>query len=130
MNELQISEIARNYGLIIGGLIGLYFAWKRVSASIRQADASLQQADLARRDHVAELLNRSVGQLTNDKLEITLGAIYTLRQIARDFPDLSAPTLELLATYLRESSKAYGDNEPPVDVREIMGILRDRVAQS
>jgi len=53
-----------------------------------------------------------------------------LRQIARDFPDLSAPTLELLATYLRESSKAYGDNEPPVDVREIMGILRDRVAQS
>jgi len=61
MNELQISEIARNYGLIIGGLIGLYFAWKRVSASIRQADASLQQADLARRDHVAELFNRSVG---------------------------------------------------------------------
>ena len=130
MNELQISEIARNYGLIIGGLIGLYFAWKRVSASIRQADASLQQADLARRDHVAELFNRSVGQLTDNKLEIRLGAIYTLRQIARDFPDLSAPTLELLATYLRESSKAYGDNEPPVDVREIMGILRDRVAQS
>ena len=130
MNELQISEIARNYGLIIGGLIGLYFAWKRVSASIRQADASLQHADLARRDHVAELFNRSVGQLTNDKLEIRLGAIYTLRQIAQDFPDLSAPTLELLATYLRESSKAYGDNEPPVDVREIMGILRDRVAQS
>ncbi len=130
MNELQISEIARNYGLIIGGLIGLYFAWKRVSASIRQADASLQQADLARRDHVAELFNRSVGQLTNDKLEIRLGAIYTLRQIAQDFPDLSAPTLELLATYLRESSKAYGDNEPPADVREIMGILRDRVAQS
>jgi hypothetical protein len=102
MNELQISEIARNYGLIIGGLIGLYFAWKRVSASIRQADASLQQADLARRDHVAELFNRSVGQLTNDKLEIRLGAIYTLRQIAQDFPDLSAPTLELLATYLRK----------------------------
>ena len=129
MNELQISEIARNYGLIIGGLIGLYFAWKRVSASIRQADASLQQADLARRDHVAEPFNRSVGQLTNDKLEIRLGAIYTLRQIAQDFPDLSAPTLELLATYLRESSKAYGDSEPPVDVREIMNILRDRVVQ-
>jgi len=129
MNDLQISEIVRNYGLIIGGLIGLYFAWKRVSASTRQADASLQQADLARRDHVAELFNRSVGQLTDNKLEIRLGAIYTLRQIAQDFPDLSAPTLELLATYLRESSKAYGDSEPPVDVREIMNILRDRVVQ-
>jgi hypothetical protein len=129
MNELQISEIVRNYGLIVGGLIGLYFAWKRVSASTRQADASLQQVDLARRDHVAELFNRSVGQLTDNKLEIRLGAIYTLRQIAQDFSDLSAPTLELLTTYLRESSKAYGDSEPPVDVREIMNILRDRVVQ-
>jgi hypothetical protein len=129
MNDLQISEIVRNYGLLIGGALGLYFAWKRVSASTNQADASLQQAKLARRAHVAELFNRSVGQLTDSKLEIRLGAIYTLRQIAQDFPDLSAPTLELLATYLRESSKAYGDSEPPVDVREIMNILRDRVAQ-
>ena len=129
MNDLQISELVRNYGLLIGGAIGLYFAWKRVSASTSQADASLQQADLARRDHVAELFNRSVGQLTDNKLEIRLGAIYTLRQIAQDFPDLSAPTLELLATYLRESSKSYGDSEPPVDVREIMSILRDRVVQ-
>lgn len=129
MNELQLSEIVRNYGLIVGGLVGLYFAWQRVSASTRQADASLQQAELARRGHVAELFNRAVGQITADKLEIRLGSIYTLRQISRDFPDLSDPTFELLTTYLRESSKAYGDSEPPVDVREIMSILRDRMVQ-
>jgi hypothetical protein len=126
MNWLEISEIFRNYGLLIGGAIGLYLAWRRTSASTGQAEASLRQADLARRDHVAELFNRAVGQLTDDKFEIRLGAIYMLRQITESFPDLSVSTFELLTAYLRESAEDYGDSEPPADVREIMNILRDR----
>jgi hypothetical protein len=35
-----------------------------------------------------------------------------------------------LATYLRENSKDYGDNEPPADVREIMNILRGHVVKN
>jgi hypothetical protein len=62
-------------------------------------------------------------------LEIRLGAIYTLRQIARDFPDVAEPTFELLTTYLRESVGNYGDDEPPIDVREIMTTLRDRLVK-
>jgi hypothetical protein len=130
MNWLTFSEIVRNYGIVIGGALGLYLAWQRTTASTRQADASLQQADLARRDHVAELFNRAVDQLTTDKLEIRLGSIYTLRQIAGDFPDLSEPTLELLSTYLRENAKDYGEDDPPADVREIMKILKDHLVTS
>ena len=127
MNWLTLSEILRNYGIIIAGAIGLYLAWQRAAAATRQADASLQQAELARRDHVAELFNRAVGQLTAEKLEIRLGSIYTLRQIARDFPDLSEPTLELLSTYLRENAEDYGESDPPADVREIMKMLKDHL---
>ena len=127
---VTVSEVIRNLGLVVAALIGIYLAWKRVSASSRQADASLQQAELARRDHVAELFNRAVGQLTHEKLEVRLGAVYTLRQIAHDFPDLSQPTFELLSTYLRESVRDYGDAEPPIDVREIMTTLRNRLVKS
>ena len=130
LGNLEASEIVRNYGLLIGGMAGLYLAWRRTSASTRQADASLKQAELARRDHVAELFNRAVGQLTDNKFEIRLGAIYMLRQITESFPDLSESTFELLTAYLRESAKDYGDSEPPVDVREIMNILRDRLVTS
>jgi len=119
------SEIIRNLGLVIVAGFGLYLAWRRVTASTRQAGATLQQAELARRGHVAELFNRAVGQLTDVKLEVRLGAIYTLRQIASDFPDLAEPTFELLSTYLRESVGKYEGDEPPVDVREIMNTLRD-----
>ena len=126
---LSFSEIFRNFGLIFGGIAGSYLAWQRSVASPRQAEASLRQADLARRDHVADMFNRPVGQLTHEKLEIRLGAIYTLRQIARDFPDLSRPTLELLSTYLRESEKSYGAGEPPVDVMELMKTLRNALGR-
>jgi hypothetical protein len=130
MDWLVLSEIVRNYGIIIGGAVGIYLAWKRATASTRQANASLQQAELARRDHVAELFNRAVGQLTAEKLEIRLGAIYILRQIASDFPDLSEPTLELLSTYLRENARDYGESDPPADVREIMKTLKDHLVIS
>ena len=58
---LALTEIARNLGLLFAALVGIYLAWKRVTASNRQADAALAQAELARRDHVAELFNRAVG---------------------------------------------------------------------
>jgi hypothetical protein len=124
---LALSEIARNLGLLFAAVIGGYLAWKRVMASTRQADAALAQSELARRDHVAELFNRAVGQLNDAKLEVRLGAVYTLRQIARDFPDLAGPTVELLSSYLRENTEKYLGTEPPTDIREIMKTLADHV---
>jgi hypothetical protein len=87
-----ILEMARNLDLAVAAFVGIFLAWKRVTAATRQADATLRQAELARRSHVAELFNQAVGQLTGAKLEVRLGAIYTLRQISRDFPDLAEPT--------------------------------------
>lgn len=101
---VQLSEIIRNLGLLVGGGLGLYLAWLRVSASNQQADASLRQAELARREHVAELFNRAVGQLGDLKLEMRLGAIYTLSQIGKDFPDLTSAVFELLNAFARESA--------------------------
>ena len=122
-----ISEILRNFGIILAGGLGLWFAWARVKAADRQAKAAADQAVLARRDHVAELFNRAVGQLDDPKLQVRLGAIYTLRQIAKDFPDLTEAVFELLAAYMRETASSYGDNEPPVDVREIMSIINEQL---
>ncbi len=60
---LTLSEILRNIGLVVGGAIGIFLAWKRVTVANRQAEAQTRQAELTRRDHVAELFNRAVGQL-------------------------------------------------------------------
>jgi hypothetical protein len=112
---------------VAGGALGIGPAWPRVRAADRQAEAQLEQAELARREHVAELFNRAVGQLDDEKLHVRLGAIYTLREISQDFPDLTKAVLELLFTYLRERKPGEGDAPPPPDVREIMRIVRERI---
>ena len=94
--SLATSEIVRNWALVLGGAAGLYLAWKRVVAANKQAEAQIRQTELSRRDHVAELFNRAVGQLNDKKLEVRLGAVFTLHQICRDFPDLSGPVITLL----------------------------------
>jgi Pentapeptide repeats (8 copies) len=118
-----LSEIVRNDGLVIAGAIGIYLAWKRVVASNKQAEAQLRQAELARRDHVAELFNRAVGQLKDEKPEIRLGAVLILGQICTDFRDPSGPVIQLRTTYLKQEKVDYGETEPPADIGEIIRII-------
>jgi hypothetical protein len=123
---LEHSDPLRNYAIIVGGVIGLYFAWLRVSASNKQADAQIRQAQLARQDHVAELFNRAASQLKDEKLEVRLAAILTLRQICDDFDDLSDPSIRLLTTIMTENPINYGNKKVPADVQEIMLIIQRR----
>jgi len=125
---LPFSEVVRNLGLVIAAGIGIYLAWRRVSAATRQPTppSSRRSWHGGSTSPTCSIVPWGSSPM---KLEIRLGAVYTLRQIARDFPDLSGPTFELLSTYLKESAARYGDHEPPVDVREIMNIIKDYVVQ-
>jgi hypothetical protein len=123
---LQFSEILRNFGLLFGGAFGLYLAWKRVTAAnmqsiaaLDQSDISGKQAELSRSVHVSELFNKAVGQLGDEKLEIRLGAVYTLRDIAKDFPDLTASVFDLLNLYVREKVTI-------IDANDLLGIKNEK----
>lgn len=131
---LQNSEALRNIALILGGAIGVWLAWLRVTAANRQADAqtrqaesSARQAELGQSKLVGDLFNQAVGQLRDEKLEIRLFSIYTLRQIADDYPDYRHAVLELLTAYVRALPPPGDPNgELPVDVEEIVKIIRTR----
>ncbi|MFO1101934.1 MAG: hypothetical protein U1E20_03395 [Methylocystis sp.] len=127
---VELTDIVRNLGLFVGGAFGLYLGWKRVTVANRQAEAQTRLTELTRRGHVAELVNRSVGQLGDEKLEIRLGAIFALRLICQDFPDWSQPIVQLLTIYLKENPVDYGDAEPPADVREIIRLVQSRTGTS
>lgn len=125
---IALSEIVRNLGLALAAFGGLLLAWWKLRPEQAQASSAALQADLARRAHVADLFNRAVGQLLDERLEIRLGAIYLLRTIGVDFPDLADPSFELLQAHLRERVADYGDSEPPIDVRAIADVLKLRIA--
>lgn len=119
------SEIARNFGILIAGIIGLGIAWWRSRAANMQAKAALEQNDLARRDHITELFNRAVGQLGDDKLEVRLGAIYTLRAICEDrtYRPYAEPIIQTLSAYVRNRSSALDGNGMPEDLAVIVEWL-------
>ena len=121
------SEIVRNAALAVAAFVGAYLAWRQLSPAASQARAAGTQAALARRTHVTELFNRAVGQLRDPNLEIRLAAIYVLREVAKDFPDLADPVFDLLQAYLRSGQIDYGDNAPPIDVQEIVSLLKSRL---
>jgi len=93
---VALSEIVRNVGIVIGGVLGIYLAWKRVTAANRQAEAQTRLAELQRRVSVDELFNRAVGQLKHEKLEVRLGCHFhatsdmrrLFRSVSPDFGDI------------------------------------------
>jgi hypothetical protein len=129
---IQISELVRNYGLIAAAGLGVVLAWWRSRASNRQAIAALRQAEVAQRNHVVEMFNRAVDQLGSEKLEVRLGAIYTLKRISHDpqYVDYRIPILETLAAYVRERTREDTNAEPPIDIREIMNFLNEALSES
>ena len=127
---VALSELLRNVALTVAALVGALLAWRQLSPAALQAKSANAQAELARRAHVTELFNRAVGQLRDPNLEVRLAAIYVLREVAKDFPDLSNPVFELLQAYLRAGGIDYGDDDPPIDIREIMQMIRSRLGES
>jgi hypothetical protein len=77
------------------------------------------------------MFNRAIDQLGSEKLEVRLGAIYTLARISRDpqYADYRIPILETLSAYVRERSRQNGDAEPRVDIREIMNFLNESLSE-
>lgn len=127
---IQLSEILKNLAFIVGGTIGIYLAWLRVTAANKQADAqrrqaeaTARQAELGRHKLVTDLFLQAVGQLRDEKLEVRLFGIYTLRQIVDDYPDYRRPVIELLTAYVRENPVQWADAGPPIDIREIFKVL-------
>lgn len=117
--------------LPVGGAIGLYIAYLRVTAAnrqaeaqIRQADAATRQAELGRKKQASDLFNQALDQLRHEKVEVRLGAIYSLRQIASESSDDWGIVSGILTAYIRDNPIRWQeDEEPPADVREILGIL-------
>ncbi|MGH7060159.1 MAG: hypothetical protein ACREFH_07235 [Stellaceae bacterium] len=129
---IQISEVIRNYGLIVAAALGMVLAWWRSRASNRQAVAALQQAEVAQRNHVVAMFNRAIDQLGSEKLEVRLGAIYTLKRVSRDpqYVDYRVPILETLTAYVRERTRDDIKAEPSVDIREIMRFLNEALSEA
>lgn len=128
---VEWSEIVRNYGIVVGGIVGLAIAVWRGNSLSRQASASKEQAEWNRRDLVTETFNRAIGQLSDEKLEVRLGAIFTLQEICLNprHKDLANPIIQTLSAYVRERTSSTTGETVTIDIEAIIGLLSEYTAR-
>lgn len=130
MDNIELSEVVRNWGIVVAGGFGLTLAVWRSIAADRQSRASRSQAEIARRAHTTEVFKDAVEQLANERLEIRLGAFFTLRQISTDFPEFNHYVFQLLSAYVRERTAGADPNSSvTADVRSIMDYLHSELLE-
>lgn len=127
--QVLVSEIVRNWAIVVGGALALGLAAWRTWSLARQADANRRQSEIADRSHVSVVLKDAVGLLGDEKLEVRLGAIISLEQIAATYPDLKPPIRHLLFAYVREQTTRIPDEgrdrSVGSDIQQIMRFLRE-----
>lgn len=94
-------------------VVGLIFAWIQFQAS--QSQLSTQQ-DLTRRGQIADRFTRAVDQLGNaGSLDVRLGGIYSLEQVARESHDDRArlAVYDVLTAYIRRRASVDSNSPGP-----------------
>ncbi len=147
MNELNLAVIV---GGVLVVTVGLLLAGIRTIAADRSSKAAQAQSEIAVQRQVTESVTAAIDQLgyKND-LEVRLGAIYALGQLAKTSREHHWPIMETLTAYVREHSPAqprsptpaeqHGEADElekgagetkarslPLDIRVIMAVLRER----
>jgi uncharacterized protein YjbI with pentapeptide repeats len=136
INELRTNLLAVLAGLAIaaGAFVGAlnFRETQRQNRAIQEQNRAL--LDLQRRGQVTERFSRAIdqlGQRGDDKLDVRIGAVYALEQIARDTSDLHWPIVEILTAFLREHAPRPPDRtgdvgRPAADIQAIISVVGRR----
>ena len=138
------SEVLRNVGLLIVGIVGLgfgvwrsYTAYQQTEAAKKQADVALKQAGIAERGHFTERFTKAIEQLGSESNPIRLGGIYALWRLAQDDPENNVvAVMDIFCAYVRNlpyqssASETQADEEVSIeiispDVQTILNLLLD-----
>jgi Pentapeptide repeats (8 copies) len=89
---------------VVGGsvLVGVLFTWQQQQATSRQV---ADQLAVARQGQVGERFSRAVSQLGSSNMDIRLGGLYELEQLARQSPEHRLVIVEVVAAYIRQHGR-------------------------
>ncbi|WP_298910725.1 pentapeptide repeat-containing protein [uncultured Nostoc sp.] len=130
-------EALKTNATIFGGIavfINAFYAAKRWEAMDKSADAAnktakaaLQNAQAAQDKQITERFAKAIEQLGNEKIEVRLGAIYTLERIAKDSPQDRWTIMEVLTAFVRENAPLKKDEEKAENAKPL--IQSDEIEQ-
>ncbi|MBY5283711.1 pentapeptide repeat-containing protein, partial [Anabaena sp. PCC 7938] len=123
-----VIKVLTTAGLIFGGIVGLiniFFAAKRAYAMEESAKAANESAKAANKNaeialknlkisedkQITERFAKAIEQLASEKIEVRLGAIYTLERIAKDSEKDQWTIMEVLTAFVRENAPVKKEDQ-------------------
>jgi hypothetical protein len=140
----RLDAIVNTRGTLLGvlapvvvaiGAVAAFLNYRETSTQNRRSvELSRETLDVARRGQLTERFTKAIdqlGQTAEDKLDIRLGGIYALEQIAKESKELHGPVMEILTAFLREHSpnakETSAEFAPPrADFQAIATVLGRR----
>jgi uncharacterized protein YjbI with pentapeptide repeats len=114
----RLEAIVNTRGALLGvlapvvvaiGAVAAFLNYRETSAQNRRTvELSRETLDVTRRGQLTERFTKAIdqlGQTAEDKLDIRLGGIYALEQIAKESVELHRPVMEILTAFLREHTR-------------------------
>jgi hypothetical protein len=102
-NDVRTTFLQGLGGAVI--VLGAYITARQLKVSREQlqhnVEASREQHELDSQGQITERFARAIDQLGSDKVDVRVGAIYTLERVARDSRADRTAVSEVLATYVR-----------------------------
>ena len=118
--ELQLVLDA----MLLVGLFAMVVMNWRIQGDVKRALDAVSGASIAERWAAAVAFLARDGDPGTTSVESRLGGIYAVEQIARESHAYRAPTMELLATYVRQHAPLGRTGiEPEVEIQSILTVL-------
>jgi hypothetical protein len=115
-NDLRTTAVQAIIGLAV--LAGAVLGFQQLTEDRQQANAT---RELTLQGQASERFTRAIDQLGSDRLEVQLGGIYGLEQIAQQAPANRLAVTEVLVAYLRrrvpQPAKPPSDTSPVEELR-------------
>jgi uncharacterized protein YjbI with pentapeptide repeats len=108
------TEVLKISGTILAGLgfiINAFFAAQRADAMNKTAIAANINSQMAQDRQITEPFSKAIEQLGSEKIEIRLGAIYTLERIAKYSSKDHWTIMEILTAFVRENAPLNQENQ-------------------
>lgn len=121
-----LSAVLRNFGLVLGGFLGLYLAFRRTNTATRQQETAAEQQRLAEQGQITDRYAKAVEMLGNKENEtVRIGALYALERIAIDSQERDAKNIKnLLATFMQEQTVTEQTKDLIVAFEVLLNICR------
>ena len=124
----SLSTTVRNMGLVLAGIIALFFALWRIAVLKKQADAAEHQSDVARQSLLNERYQKAAEMLGSPILAVRLAGIYALQQLTHENPRrFHVQILRLFCAFVRHPPE---DSQPKNEIDAEGSKLRDDVQEA